>query len=171
MTDTSAPASGQVWRHWKGNAYRILGTALDAETAERIVLYRDAENDLAPIWARPIAEWHHQVTASKRRFELLSRMPIRRPTMKDAEAEAEASERRWTIAFSVAAVMFMLTPNIASYRAGYKSGLEAGREQGELAAKDNQDRVNAQLRSLGLCEWPASLYKATKCGEIHDEGR
>lgn len=66
-----APMSGQVWRHWKGKAYRVLGMALDAETTEPLVLYRDTENELAPIWARPLTEWHHQVTASKRRFELL----------------------------------------------------------------------------------------------------
>lgn len=70
MTDVK-PGSGQIWRHWKGTAYRVLGMALDAETEEMLVLYRDAENELAPIWARPLSEWHHHVTASKRRFELL----------------------------------------------------------------------------------------------------
>lgn len=70
-TEDEAPISGQIWRHWKGTAYRVLGMALDAETTEPVVLYRDAENDLAPVWVRPLSEWHHPVTASKKRFELL----------------------------------------------------------------------------------------------------
>ena len=49
----------------------VASVGYDAETTEPVVLYRDAENELAPIWARPLTEWHHQVTASKRRFELL----------------------------------------------------------------------------------------------------
>lgn len=69
-TVTDSPVnSGTIWRHWKGKAYRVLGMALDAETTEHLVLYRDAENELASIWARPLSEWHHQVTASKKRFE------------------------------------------------------------------------------------------------------
>lgn len=67
----SDPITGQIWRHWKGTAYRVLGIAFDAETTDKLVLYRDAENELAPIWARPVEEWDQQVSASKRRFERL----------------------------------------------------------------------------------------------------
>lgn len=44
---------GGLYRHFKGNLYRVEGTARDSETGETLVLYR-SEKD-GSLWARPLA--------------------------------------------------------------------------------------------------------------------
>lgn len=46
-------SAGQVYRHYKGNAYTILTLAEHTETNERMVVYQDI-GDPGKIWVRPI---------------------------------------------------------------------------------------------------------------------
>ena len=45
-----------LYRHFKGNLYEVIGTALHSETQEPMVVYRAlyGENGL---WVRPAAMW------------------------------------------------------------------------------------------------------------------
>lgn len=43
---------GGVYRHFKGNYYRVEGTAIDSETKEVLVLYRPLLRQ-GELWARP----------------------------------------------------------------------------------------------------------------------
>ena len=45
-----------LYRHFKGNLYEVIGTALHSETRETMVVYRAlyGENGL---WVRPAAMW------------------------------------------------------------------------------------------------------------------
>lgn len=65
------PVSGQIWRHWKGAAYRVTGLALHTDDLTPLVLYQQLNSPIT--YARPLDEWEQQVTASKRRFELLTK--------------------------------------------------------------------------------------------------
>ena len=40
--DASGIKSGQLWRHYKGNCYRVLAVALDEATLTPMVIYQSA---------------------------------------------------------------------------------------------------------------------------------
>lgn len=46
---------GSLWRHYKGNAYRVLAIARHSETGETLVVYR--REDASDTWARPVSMW------------------------------------------------------------------------------------------------------------------
>lgn len=49
-----------LYRHFKGNLYEVIGTALHSETRESMVVYRAlyGENGL---WVRPAAMWSETI--------------------------------------------------------------------------------------------------------------
>lgn len=63
---------GQLYRHFKGDFYRVLFVAVHSETAELLVIYCKPE-DTTKVWARPLLRpcffmalnsfglilWHH----------------------------------------------------------------------------------------------------------------
>ena len=48
------------YRHFKGNAYEVLGIARHSETDEPMVVYRALSGDNA-LWVRPAAMWFEHV--------------------------------------------------------------------------------------------------------------
>lgn len=58
------PLNGQIYKHFKGNYYVVIGHATDSDTNEMIVLYREAEPKHKPkgfIWARTVSSWFKPV--------------------------------------------------------------------------------------------------------------
>ena len=47
------PKAGEVYRHFKGNLYEVLGIAAHTETSEKLVVYRDC-NNAERVFARPL---------------------------------------------------------------------------------------------------------------------
>lgn len=46
---------GQIYKHYKGNLYRVLGVARHSETLEELVVYECLyENELGTLWVRPL---------------------------------------------------------------------------------------------------------------------
>ncbi len=43
------------YRHFKGNAYEVIGTARHSETLEELVVYRALDG--GGLWVRPAAMW------------------------------------------------------------------------------------------------------------------
>lgn len=52
-TDATAPVPGR-YRHYKGQDYEVLATALHTETEEPLVIYRALYGEFG-LWARPQA--------------------------------------------------------------------------------------------------------------------
>lgn len=70
-----APAPGTLFRHYKGNLYRVVAIAVHSETLEPLVVYRD-ERHPEKMWARPLAMWQETVTVDGRplpRFALVGK--------------------------------------------------------------------------------------------------
>ena len=51
---------GTVYRHYKGNLYRVLYIAKHTETMEDLVVYVNVEDE-SHVWARPISMWNETV--------------------------------------------------------------------------------------------------------------
>jgi len=49
-----------LYRHYKGNAYRVIGVAGHTETEENLVVYRALYGDEG-LWVRPLAMFVEQV--------------------------------------------------------------------------------------------------------------
>ena len=49
-----------LYRHYKGNLYRLLYIARHSETLEEMVIYQDVNNP-EKIWARPASMWEETV--------------------------------------------------------------------------------------------------------------
>ena len=56
-----------IYRHYKGNFYFVLGTAIHTETKEEFVVYWKADN-MSKIWIRPSYMFNEMVNG-KPRFE------------------------------------------------------------------------------------------------------
>ncbi|MGW0909468.1 DUF1653 domain-containing protein [Streptomyces sp. NPDC002853] len=63
-----------IYRHYKGNYYRVLHVAQHSETDERLVVYRDLNEERGNVWVRPLAMFQEtMVVGSGRtpRFSLI----------------------------------------------------------------------------------------------------
>lgn len=62
-----------IYRHYKGNLYRLLFIARHSETLEDMAIYQDVRSP-EKIWARPLSMWEETVQANGktlRRFKYL----------------------------------------------------------------------------------------------------
>lgn len=50
---------GKIYRHYKGNLYKIIALAKHSETEEDMVVYQNIEK--GDIWTRPRAMWNEVV--------------------------------------------------------------------------------------------------------------
>lgn len=67
---------GQVYRHYKGKNYRVLGIVRHSESLEELVLYDCLyDNELAKTWVRPIENFTSEIEIEgklQKRFQLIS---------------------------------------------------------------------------------------------------
>ena len=49
-----------IYQHYKGNRYRVIGTAKHSETIEEMVVYQ-ALYGTGDLWVRPASMWEEQV--------------------------------------------------------------------------------------------------------------
>ncbi|MCH5320235.1 MAG: DUF1653 domain-containing protein [Eubacterium sp.] len=62
-----------IYRHYKGNTYRVLHIAKHSEILEDMVIYQDI-NAPDKIWARPASMWNDDIKIdgkTVKRFELI----------------------------------------------------------------------------------------------------
>lgn len=71
----SLPLQGEMWRHFKGNTYTIVGVGRHTETEEQYVVYKKEE--AGEIWIRSLDNFMENVADTEtgsyfRRFEHVS---------------------------------------------------------------------------------------------------
>lgn len=57
------PTAGEVYRHFKGNYYKIVTCAVHTESGERLVIYESMSD--GKIWARPYDDFMSGVDREK----------------------------------------------------------------------------------------------------------
>ena len=60
-----------MYKHYKGNIYKVIATATHTETGESMVVYRAVDNP-DKIWVRPESMWQETVNGVPR-FKHLNR--------------------------------------------------------------------------------------------------
>lgn len=50
---------GGIYKHFKGNMYKVVGVAKHSETMEDMVVYESLRNNT--LWVRPITMWNETV--------------------------------------------------------------------------------------------------------------
>lgn len=63
----------QIYRHFKGNTYQIMGVAKHSDTLEDMVIYHryDDETDM---WVRRLQEFEENLADGSPRFQLLDNL-------------------------------------------------------------------------------------------------
>lgn len=62
------PKKGELYRHYKGNVYRVLFLAKHTETLEDLVVYGDVENE-STVWCRPLKMFMETIEKDGKRIE------------------------------------------------------------------------------------------------------
>lgn len=63
-----------IYRHYKGNLYRLIGVARHSETLEEMIVYQDVLHP-EKLWARPAHMWEETITVGEKqvpRFEYIA---------------------------------------------------------------------------------------------------
>ena len=63
-----------IYKHYKGNKYRVLDIATHSETLEKMVVYKALYGD-GQVWVRPLHMWEETVECDGKtvpRFELIA---------------------------------------------------------------------------------------------------
>jgi hypothetical protein len=57
-----APKVGEMYRHYKGDDYKVLDLALNSNDDEWMVVYEPIYDEpVAHLFTRPLSEWHEMV--------------------------------------------------------------------------------------------------------------
>ena len=70
-----APKKGEIYRHYKGDSYKVHELALHSNDEEWMVIYEPLyENPVAPLFTRPLREWRQVVERNGMRVERFERV-------------------------------------------------------------------------------------------------
>lgn len=58
-----------IYKHYKGNVYKVIATATHTETGEEMAIYHVVDNP-NKIWVRPVSMWEEMVDGIPR-FKLI----------------------------------------------------------------------------------------------------
>lgn len=67
---SDSPRAGEIYRHYKGDSYRVVDIVLDSTTDTWAVLYEGLyENPAAKLFVRQVSEWREVVEWEGKKVE------------------------------------------------------------------------------------------------------
>jgi len=57
----NAPTAGGVYRHYKGDSYRVVGLALHSDDTWNVVYEALYDGAVSKLFSRPVSEWRQMV--------------------------------------------------------------------------------------------------------------
>ena len=113
MAQTKIVAGG-IYRHFKGELYRVEGLATHTETGDLLVIYKSATHDGVTTWARPFDMFCGKVDG-KPRFKLLDdSMPSRTIPVKYADVP-DGYVSYWTAVGKASGLVDRLRMEVSKY--------------------------------------------------------
>lgn len=98
MVNLLEPKQNEIYKHFKGNLYRVLTIATHSETEEKMVVYQGLYGDM-PVYVRPLNMFMEPVDkdkypncAQKMRFELVPGMDINKTPDTSSVSNIEVME-------------------------------------------------------------------------------
>ncbi len=55
------PKINGIYKHYKGNKYKVLGIAKHSETLQEMVVYQALYGEMG-VWVRPLSMWNEEVS-------------------------------------------------------------------------------------------------------------
>lgn len=71
----NAPQAGEVYRHYKGDRYRVVGLALHSDETWNVVYEPLYEGAVSKLFTRPASEWREVVEWQGARVERFAKEP------------------------------------------------------------------------------------------------
>jgi hypothetical protein len=62
LNHPSVPVPQSLWKHYKGNVYKVDCIGIRESTGELEVCYRPVDDSLGCFWIRPLSEWNQFVS-------------------------------------------------------------------------------------------------------------
>lgn len=69
-----APQAGEVYRHYKGERYRVVSMALHSNDDEWMVVYEPLYECPYPLFTRPLREWGEEVEQGGKKLKRFERV-------------------------------------------------------------------------------------------------
>ncbi len=60
---------GKIYKHYKGNIYKIIALGKHSETCEDMVVYQSTKD--GAVWIRPKSMWNDKINENTLRFTLI----------------------------------------------------------------------------------------------------
>lgn len=103
MVNLLEPKQNEIYKHFKGNLYRVLTIAIHSETEEKMVVYQGLYGDM-PVYVRPLNMFMEPVDKDKypncaqiMRFELVPGMDINKTPDTSSVSNIEVMESEPTL--------------------------------------------------------------------------
>lgn len=71
-----------IYKHYKGNLYRVLGVARHSETEESVVVYKTLYGDYS-LWVRPLSMFTEMVDVGSEQVPRFALMEAAEPEVED----------------------------------------------------------------------------------------
>jgi len=84
-----------LYKHFKGNEYLAIGTALDSETQMPFVLYKPFSKESVSFWIRPQAMFLESVTTVKSSYKRTEQWHLRRLALDEVSSTGNYDCKDW----------------------------------------------------------------------------
>lgn len=67
-SQNNVPKIDSMWRHYKGNVYKVIGHGICVDKIELLIIYKRSDVENADTWVRSLSNWMQTVETGEARF-------------------------------------------------------------------------------------------------------